>query len=96
MALSNDTVTRFIIGVQLIDPIEDILKKLENRQYRDCDIKWLDNKLAGFMEFAAQTFGLTISTPPKEPYITLNEYVINQYKERFTNLLNYFKSFLDD
>lgn len=94
-ALSNETVNTFIINTALINPIEKILKQIENGEMRDCDIKWLDAKFKSFADFAAQTLGVQ---PPaiakKEDFPFFNPYVQNYYTERFTTLLNYFKSFL--
>ena len=92
--MKNEAINRFIIEALLIDPISDIIFKLENKEFRDCDIRWLNNKLYKYTAFAAETMGI------KFPEIKLisNDGVLNDYKtarfiEAFTTLLNCFKSF---
>lgn len=91
--LSKETVNSFIIDTVLISPIEKIISQLKNNEFRDCDIKWLDKKLKGFIDFAAETLAINapiVSKPSDFPYF--NPYVQNYYTERFTILLDYFKN----
>jgi len=95
--LKNEALNRFIIEAVLIDPIDDIIFKLENKEFRDRDIKWLNGKLRKYTAVASETMGI------KFPEIKLisNDGVLNDYKtarfiEAFTTLLNYFKSFLNN
>ncbi len=85
---------QFIIETVLINPISDILLKFKNKEFRDCDIKWLNDRLYKLTAFAAETLG------KKFPEIelvgndgNLNDYKIIRFKKAFTTLLNYFKSF---
>lgn len=94
--LSQDTVNTFIINTVLVDPIEKIVDKLKNGDFRDCDIKWLDGKMDNFMRFAAETFGIQALVVPgdlhnKPKY--MNDYLTRQYITRFSALLQYIKSF---
>jgi hypothetical protein len=92
-ATNNPAIDQFIIEVALIEPIEKIINLLDNRELRDCDIKWLDKKLENFIEFAAKTLGITAIMPSqRERFTVLNNYVRNQYKKKFCTLLNYFKT----
>jgi hypothetical protein len=90
--LKHEIVDQFIIEVKLIDPIKDIISKLENREFRDCDISWLDNKLDDFIEFAAKTMGFTsIKQAPRELYPYMNKFVKDRFLKYFTGLLTYFE-----
>jgi len=92
--LKNEAINRFIIEAVLIDPIDDIIFKLENKEFRDCDIKWLNNELHKYTAFAAKTLGIKF---PEIELISndgvLNDYTTARFIEAFTTLLNYFKSF---
>jgi hypothetical protein len=92
--MKNEAINTFIIETVLIDPINDIIFKLENKEFRDCDIRWLNNKLHKYTAFVAETMGIKF---PEFALIS-NDGVLNDYKtarfiEAFTTLLNYFKSF---
>lgn len=96
MTLQKETVDQFILEMTLIDPIEKIISKLHNHEFRDCDIKWLDNKLECFIEFAAETLNLKISAHVKSESTghIMNDYVRKSFIDKFTNLLNYFKNLI--
>ena len=89
----NNEIDKFIINASLIDPIAKIINQLTNKDFRDCDINWLDDKLATFTEIACKS--IYIKMPPIINNSTkiLNEHTITQYIQRFTTLLNHFKSF---
>ena len=92
--LDKEIVNTFIINRVLVKPIEEIVSKLKNHEYRDCDIVWLDNKLESFVKFAAETLEIKVVVPNEvmaEKYDFLNNYVIDIYLSKFNNLLNYFK-----
>ena len=84
----------FIIEAALIAPISDIIFKLENKGFRDGDIRWLNDELYKFTAFAAETMGIKF---PEIELISndgvLNDYTTARFIEAFTTLLNYFKSF---
>lgn len=91
--MKNEAINTFIIEAVLIEPINDIIFKLNNKEFRDCNIRWLNDKLGKFTAFAAETLGI------KYPEIELisNDGVLNdcttaRFVEAFTTLLNYFKS----
>ena len=95
-ATNNAAIDQFIIEMSLITPIEKILLQLKNGDFRDCDIKWLDSKLENFIEFAAKTIGINAIMPNKlesETFTILNNYALRYYKDKFSTLLNYFKTF---
>jgi hypothetical protein len=95
-ATNNPVIDQFIIEVSLIDPISKIINQLNNGEFRDCDIKWLDAKLEKFTKFACETLGIKGMMPSNidsNKFVLLNDYVKNQYVNRFSTLLGYFKSF---
>jgi hypothetical protein len=95
-ATNNPAIDQFIIEATLIDPISKIINQLNNCEFRDCDIKWLDAKLEKFTKFACETLGIKGMMPSNidsNKYVLLNDYVKNQYINRFSTLLGYFKSF---
>ena len=92
--MKNEAINTFIIETVLIEPISDIIFKLENKEFRDCDIRWLNDKLYKFTTVAAETLGIKF---PEIELIShdgvLNDYTTIRFIEAFTTLLNYFKSF---
>lgn len=94
MTTQNATNSQFIIEVSLISPIEKIISQLNNLEFRDCDVKWLDNKLDGFVNFAAKTLGIRGLTPHNEGVkpLYMNSYAYDYYSRYFSQLLDYFKS----
>jgi hypothetical protein len=93
----KEAVNSFIIDTVLINPIKDIVGKLESGDFRDCDIVWLNKKLDKYVIFAAETFGIKdIITPDSvlsKGFNIMNSYVAGYYFEKFNTLLEYFKSF---
>ncbi|WP_027380807.1 hypothetical protein [Chryseobacterium daeguense] len=95
MATNNtEALNNFIIDATLIDPIRKIVKQLEAGSYRDCDIKWLDEKLQQYTLLACETLGIKIEHNLKtKSHTVLNDYNKSRYLKYFNTLLNYFKSF---
>lgn len=90
----NAAIDDFIIDTVLVQPVKDIIVKLERGSFRDCDIVWLDKKLAYFTSFAANTLGIKLELGiSNESSKILNEYAKNRYKGYFSTLLNYFETF---
>lgn len=90
----NGAIDTFIIETVLIAPISDILNKLDNNEFRDCDVKWLENKMRGFLDFAAQTLKVQVPVVSlSEEFGIMNEYTKQRFTEGFKTLLDYFKSF---
>ena len=94
-ATNNTAIDQFIIEVSLIDPVNKILDQLKNGEFRDCDIKWLDKILEGFVEFSAKTLNINGGMPQRESIkpAYMNSYAIEYYSKYFNHLLNYFKTF---
>lgn len=91
---NNETLNQFIIETVLINPIQKIVDGLKSRNFRDCDIKWLNDKMEGFIEFAAETLGVKVPVQvEREKFGMLNAHSLNYYTTRFTTLLDYFKRF---
>jgi len=92
--VNNPAIQQFIIETALINPVKDIVFKLEKKEFRDCDVKWLNDKLYNFTNFAAETLGkkfYRIDLVSNDGL--LNEYKTNEFLKAFRTLLNYFKSF---
>jgi hypothetical protein len=87
-------IDEFVIEMVLLKPIGDIIIKLENREFMDCDISWLNNKLNNFAAFSLETMG------KKVPMIynlidnssVMNRYVAERFINAFQTLLDYFKN----
>ena len=90
----KEAINIFIIKAVLIEPISDIIFKLENKEFRDCDIRWLNDKLYKYTAVAAETMGIKF---PEIELIEhdgiLNAYTTTRFIKAFMTLLNYFKSF---
>lgn len=86
------SVDNFIFETALIAPITDIIAKLNDGQFRDCDIAWLNNKLKKYTDFALQTMGKEIEVGEAVGGV-MNEYNKKRFISYFTTLLDYFKSF---
>lgn len=89
---NNSAIDQFIIEASLIDPIQKIINQLNNYEFRDCDIKWLDAKIEKFTQFACNILGIQVVMPINSQDKTLNDFVLSQYVNHFNTLLNYFKS----
>ena len=85
-------IQNFIIETSLVNPIEKIIVQLENKEFRDCDIKWLDNKLYKFTNFAAETLNIKFPEVFQSNIATFNSFTTEYYLKNFNTLLNYFKS----
>ena len=92
--MATITKDQFIIEMTLVDPINKIVKALESRNYRDCDVKWLDSKLASFIDLAAKTLHINGVMTPSESIrpSLMNEYAYEYYLKYFAGLLTYFKT----
>lgn len=93
MKENNEILNQFIIDTVLVNPVNEIVTKLQERSFRDCDIKWLDGKLEKFTSFTAETLGLKLDPVSRsESFTHFNDVVTDKYIFYFTTLLNYFKS----
>jgi hypothetical protein len=90
----KDKIDQFIIDTLVINPIKDIIDKITKQEFRDCDIKWLDERLEQFTIIGGETIYVKIHNDLKNTDFTvLNKYVYNYYCEKFNILLEYFKTF---
>ena len=84
---------KFVINAIIIEPITKIIKSLENKEYRDCDIKWLNKKLFNYTEFAAKTLGINFSNVLlPDDNSKMNDHCYEKFLQAFKSLLEYFKS----
>ena len=95
MLKSNEEVKdNFMISVLIIDPIEKIINGLENHEYGDKDIPFLESKLATYTNMASESLGL----PKGLGNGVIDEYPkyihSRNYKKYFNILLNYYKSLI--
>lgn len=84
-------INNFIFETSVISPISDIIGKLKNKEFRDCDVAWLNGKLKSFTDFALQTMGKQIEVGEAVGG-TMNDHNRNRFIGHFTTLLDYFKS----
>ena len=93
--MSQELINDFIINVSLIDPVKDIVNKLEKGEFRDVDIKWLDARLEHFTALAAKSLFIDIpQTRINHESLTLmNSYATEKYHSYFTTLLSYFSTY---
>ncbi len=91
--MKNEAINTLIIEAMLIDPINDIIFKLKNKEFRDSDIRWLNGRLYRYTAFAAETLGIKLSFGSiSYDGVILNDYTTERFIKAFTTLLNYFKS----
>lgn len=88
----ENIVNQFIIETALVSPIKFILSKLDNDEFRDCDIKWLDTKLELFINFTCKTLNLpdVVMRNDNLKPIYMNSYAKDYYSKYFNTLLRYF------
>lgn len=92
--MKNAVIESFIYEVVLIDPIKDIVNKLENNEFRDCDIKWLNDKLNKFTSFALETLDKTFELGEIGSTV-MNDTIKSRFLNCFNTLLKYYKSMSD-
>lgn len=95
----------FVYKVMIIDPLLDIISKLEKGEFRDCDMKWLNANLNKYVDIALCSInnGQKYSTLINGVNLNnglIRESVLNEFnKERFIKafkiLLEYFRSIKD-
>lgn len=86
-----DTKNNFIFEISIIRPIATIIAGLENNEFRDCDIKWLSNKLNNFTSFAFKTLNKKIELPELDTEV-MNDFTKTRFIKYFKILLGYFES----
>ena len=84
---------QFVINAIIIEPISKIIKSLENKEYRDCDVKWLNKKLFNYTEFAAKTLGINFNNEQiVDNNSSMNDHCYDRFLQAFKILIGYFKS----
>ena len=56
----DQLIDEIMLHVVVTKPLEDIVKGLENGEFRDCDIDWLDTKRMEFVNIAVKALGKDI------------------------------------
>lgn len=94
-----NTFFSFFIKIKVLDPIQTILHKLENCEYRDVDVKWLNHQMIKFSNLAMDIMG------HKEHLIKTDEIVINgvinsynykRFRDNFIILKDFFERYSDN
>lgn len=92
---NNEVLQNFMIETMLINPVQNIVHKLTENKFRDCDIKWLNEQLKKYSALALEILGKPFVGFTDLEFDVLNLYVKNKFLEYFNNLLNFFKTFLN-
>ena len=94
MEATNETsIYNFIIDASFIEPTNKIINKLNNREFRNCDIKWLDDKLDKYIQFVAEKLNIKLTIKQSE---SVKPKYMNTYAyEYYNQLLIFFKIILD-
>lgn len=88
----NETlsVDDLIHEVAINEPIKKIISGLENKEFRDCDTEWLNEKMVRFTQYAVLAMDVkVVVTTPERPI--LNDHNRNLYIENFKTLLEFFE-----
>ena len=80
----------FIFEMTIISPLNDIVSKLENREFRDCDIDWLNKKLIKYTDLALEVLGKKINLDKAIDGI-MNDNNREVFLRYFNTLLKFFK-----
>lgn len=87
----NAVQQKAFVQLTLIDPIGEIVSKLENNEFRDKDVCYLEEKLSKYMGLAAKTFDLNfILEVSKSEGETLNDFLREKFLNYFKSLYEYF------
>lgn len=82
-----------IYDLILIEPLKKIISSLEKGGYRDCDIKWLNEKLEKYTNFTMETLNKNIKVGKLvSDDAVMNTRVKNRFLKCFKTILNYFES----
>ncbi len=90
----NDTINKFIVDVVFIEHLRGIIEKLKGGEFGGLDVKYLDKELHKYTLFSCSVLGIDfhgIVESGRGDKI-MNDYIKNQYVERFTTLLKFFES----
>ena len=89
----NETQQKAFLQLTLIDPVSNIISKLENNEFRNIDIRYLEEQLVKYMNLAAKTFNLNFLLKKNYDSEFFNDYFRNEFLKYFKELLKYFKTF---
>lgn len=96
MKTGKDLIAEFLFERQVINPIEIIILKLQDKKFTDSDIDWLNSKFESFINLAANTLGIKINSEIMRGDMypaRMNEHAHDYYEKHFKLLLNHFKKF---
>ena len=93
MQLTETTqIDNFIFEVTVIDPITDLIAKIENNEFRDCDIDWLNNQLEKYTGLALKILGKKVNLD-KAVSGVMNDIIRLRFLGYFKTLLGFFKNY---
>lgn len=87
----KEVVDKLIIDVLIINPIEKIIEGLKVHEYWGKDIPYLSKTLRMYTEMACKLLNI-LEVDIRDEDCEMNDYVRTRYIERFTTLLEFFKS----
>ena len=84
-----------LFHIQVINPLQNIVKGLENNEFRAIDFDWLDTKRMEFVNLAVKACNLNIPPDFKVDKTTgeMNEFTTKIYLNHFQKLLEFFKTY---
>ena len=89
---TTEEAQKALMLLAFVQPIEDIINKLEAGEYGDKDLPWLEKRLDFFMATACLVLELPYAE--KKPYTVYNSFSREQYIKYFGTFLKVFKSYL--
>ena len=89
MATAKDSL---IFEVTIISPLTEIVSKLESKEFRDCDIDWLNEKLEKYTELALEVLDKKINLS-RAIGGNMNDTNYARFLNYFRTLLKFFKDF---
>mgnify|MGYP003344020036 CR=1 FL=1 len=93
--MTNLLIDKTMLKILITDKIEEIIKNLENNNYGDKSISFLEKELEGFCALALKIMNVKLHI--KRSKITiLNDHNKNQYLSYFNKLLNFYNNFINN
>lgn len=86
-------VSNFIVDMMILTPVKDIISKLETGNFRDCDVKWLNDRLNHFVKLSLETLGRE-NVIVGEITGSMNEYNNVKFIKYFKTILKYFVTYV--
>lgn len=88
---NNIALNNFIYDELILSPLTDIVTNLENKEYSDCDVDWLNKELNKYVGFALEVLSKKINLGTAIGGI-MNDYNRNRFLKYFKTLLRFFEN----